>query len=71
MAETELHAIQGSKITDEERGKKIRAEIIPALEAVCDVITRARRDGVNVNFQLVVDGYGQQKIGMLDLFKAI
>jgi hypothetical protein len=71
MAEPELHSIQGSKITDAERAKQIRAELVPALEAVCEIITRARREGINVQFQLGPDGYGQQKIGMLDLFKAI
>lgn len=71
MAEPELHSIAGSKITDEEKAVKIRAELRPVLEEACDIITRARREGINVGFNLGPDQFGIQRVMALDLFKAI
>lgn len=71
MAEADLVSIPGGKMTDEERGAMIRAELRPVLEQACDIITKARRDGINIGFNLGPDQFGVQRITSLDLFKAI
>lgn len=67
----ELHSIQGSKITDEERSAKIRAELRPVLEKACEIITSARREGLNIGFNLMADAYGVQRVGNIDIFKGL
>ncbi len=71
MDTAELHSIQGTKVTDAERAAAIRAELRPVLDQVCEIITRARRDGINVGFNLGPDQFGIQRVQMLDLFKSI
>lgn len=71
MDSAELHSIQGSKIPDAERAEKIRTELRPVLEEACRIITAARRDGMNIGFNLMPDQYGVQRVGNIDVFKGL
>lgn len=51
--------------------EQYRQEMRAALQAVCNIMTRANRDKIEIAFQLGVDAFGQQNIQLLKLSKVL
>jgi len=57
--------------TDAMRAADIRAELSPLFDQVCDVLNRAKRDGLVVNFQMGADAYGRYRLQDLTVVRPL
>ena len=58
-------------VTDAQKAIDFRAEIMPLLEQACQIITRARREGLTIGFSLGPDQNGIQRVQMFDITKSL
>jgi len=54
-----MEAVQLNGKTDYDRGLAYRAEILPLLDQVCEVLNRAKSDGLIINVGMPVDQFGR------------
>lgn len=57
--------------TDAQRAEEYRAELLPLLQQVCEVLDRSRRDGLVVSFSLAPDQYGRQTSGPIGVVRPL
>jgi hypothetical protein len=67
----ELHAIEGDKGSDVDKAARARAEITPLLEKICEILNRAKADGLIVSFNCSPDQYGRYKIVDIGIVKPL
>ena len=57
--------------TESDRAQDYRNELRPLLEQACEIITRARREGMIIGFNLAPDAFGIQRVGNIDVTKPL
>ena len=57
--------------SDADKAAAYRAEITPLLERVVEVVARAKKDGLNIGFNISPDQYGRPKIQTIDVVKPL
>lgn len=57
--------------SDQQKADEYRDEIRAALTSVCEIMGRARRDGLVVTFNLGLDGFGRDQIANLQISKPL
>lgn len=70
MNDSNIAAIATGK-TDIQRAEEYRAELLPLLQKVCEVLDRSRRDGLVVSFNLTPDQYGRQAAGPIGVVRPL
>lgn len=57
--------------TDAQKAADYRTELMPVLEQAAAIMTRARRDGLAVGFNLGVDGSNRTVVQNFDITKSL
>jgi hypothetical protein len=57
--------------SDADKAAAYRAEIIPLLERVVEVVARAKKDGLTIGFNISPDQYGRPKVQAIDIVKPL
>lgn len=65
-----LHAVQTGP-TDAQLAEQYRQEIRAKLQVVCDVLTRANRDKLDIVWAIGTDAFGQAIIQVLKISKVL
>ncbi len=63
--------LNASRVTDADKAKAYREELVPLLEQVAAIVTRASRDGIRIGFSINPDQFGVQRIAQLDMMKSL
>jgi hypothetical protein len=57
--------------SDVERAREIRDELVSALTPVTEILTRARREGFQLQFQFGPNAFGQVTLNSLEIVKLL
>ena len=57
--------------SDADLATEYRAELAPILEQVCDIFSRARKDGIILNFNISADQYGRMRVNEVSAVKPL
>lgn len=57
--------------TDKDKAAAYRAELQPLLEAMCEINTRALRDGLGIGFNIAADQFGICRVGPISVTKPL
>ncbi len=57
--------------TDQEKAAKLKTEIASALGQICEVMTRAKKEGIIIAFQIQTDALGHSFVANLTASKEL
>jgi hypothetical protein len=71
-SDSNIHDLSSSrKPSDAERAAELRNELRPHLDTVCEIITKARREGLMVSFNMTADQFGIMRPGNIDVTRPL
>ncbi len=57
--------------TEAQKAADYRAEIMPILDQACEIISRARKEGLIIGFNISPDQYGRSRVAEITIVKPL